>query len=399
MSTPDKEMVQKPKSNTSMWAAVGIVLIVIILVVVAFEAGWIGKSSPSSTTPPATMACVVPSGQTVSGAGSTFVYPLMFQWQSSYTTSTIDYNSVGSGTGITDLAATSVNFAATDAPLSATQRATLPAAATSIVTMPESAGAVAMIYNVPDVTTLHFNGTVLAEIYLGTITNWNDSALVALNPGVTLPNQPITPVHRTDGSGTSFAFTHFLTLDSPTWASQVGFATSPVWPTGVGTGQSKSGGVATYVQTTPYTIGYVDLEYALGAGISFGEVQNPTGNFVLPSIATAGDALAAFTGTLPTATDASDWFNVSLENMPGNSSYPISTFTYLVSYQDLSAAFTTGFSADQANAMLSFWNWTIHEGQTYSAGLYYVPLPAPIVTADEAELAAFTWDGGAVPHC
>jgi phosphate transport system substrate-binding protein len=406
MSTPSStasgsgDTISRPKrSNTGMWAAVAVVLIVIILVVVAFEAGWIGTSgtSPNHSQPPSTGACTVPSGQTVTGAGSTFVYPLMYAWSTAYTASTITYSSVGSGTGISDLAASSVNFGASDAPISPAQQGTFPPAAQHIVEMPESAGAVAIIYNLAGVPTLKFTGSVLAQIYLGNITNWNSTELQSVNPGVMLPNAPIQVVHRSDGSGTSFAYTQFLSSASSYWSSHVGYATSVVWP--VGTGEKGNGGVSGFVSTTPDTIGYVDLTYALSNGIAYGSVQNPAGNFVLPSLNSTANALKDYTKTLPAATDQQDWYNVSIENQAGAQDYPISTFTYLMAYQDMSAGYGSKFSLQQADALLSFWNWTIHGGQAYSGQYYYVPLPQNIVTADEAELASFTYNGAAVAHC
>lgn len=397
--------------GTGMWVALAVILIVIIVVVVGFAAGWF--STKSSTPPPATctgascqqiqQVCDVNSGQmvnasstvapvSITGAGSTFVYPLMYTWTTTYTSSTVGYSSVGSGTGISDLGAKTVDFAASDAPLSPSQQATDPGA----IEMPESAGAVAIIYNLPGVPQLHFNGTVLADIYLGTITTWNDPAIAALNPTATLPSASIIVVHRNDGSGTSFAFTEYLSSQSSKWASTVGYETAPTWP--VGTGEKGSGGVAGYVQETTYTIGYVDLEYALENGISFGAVQNPAGNFIVPSLNSTANSIKDHTAVLPAATDVKDWYNVSIQNEPGANDYPISTFTYLMSYADLNDL-GSSFTSQQASAMISFWNWTIHQGQLDSGGLYYVPLPANIVTADQAELSSFTYNGAAVAHC
>ena len=394
----DSETIARPKrSNMGLWAVIGAVVVVILLVVVAYEAGWIGKSSttPDHTGPPG--ACTVPAGQSITGAGSTFVYPLMYQWETSYTASAVTYSSVGSGTGISDLAAGTVDFGASDAPISPAQQATFPAAATHVVEMPESAGAVAIIYNLAGVPTLKFDGPTLAAIYLGTITNWNSSELAALNPGVALPNATIQVVHRSDGSGTSFAFTEYLSAESATWKSSVGYATSVPWP--VGTGAKGSGGVSTFVQTTADAIGYVDLEYALANSITYGSVKNPSGASVLPSLNSTANALKDFTGSFPAPTDQAGWYNVSIENMPGAGDYPIATLTYLLAYQDMSAGYGGKLTASEANAVVSFWNWTIHAGQSYSATLYYVPLPANIVAADEAELAAFAYNGAAVPHC
>lgn len=408
MSTPEDKIVQKPKSNAAMYAVVAIVLIIIIVAVIGWQAGWFKTNSNNNNNNGGTTAACSyassgdptgagsPTGQSLTGAGSTFVYPLMYTWTVEYSAASVAYSSIGSGSGITELGSKTIDFAASDAPLSPAQQVTDP----NVIQMPESAGAVSIIYNLPGVTApVNFNGTILANIYLGTVTMWNDPSLVAINPGVSLPAQTIGVVHRSDGSGTTFAFTHYLALESKTWNTSVGFATSVSWP--VGTGAKGSGSVATTVQQTAYTIGYVDLEYALANGIGYGKVLDPAGNYVLPSLNSTQNALKDHTGALPGPTDAKDWYNVSIQNEPGANDYPISTFTYLMAYQEMTTLSTTAvpFTQSQSQAMLTFWNWTIHAGQAYSGTLYYVPLPANIVVADQAELAAFTYNGAAISHC
>jgi phosphate transport system substrate-binding protein len=395
MSTPDEKMVQKPSNRAGIWVAVAVVLIVVILVVVGFSAGWFGsKSTPANTTPPPPGVCVPPSSQSLVGAGSTFVFPLMFTWETSYTASSINYESVGSGAGITQLAAKTVDYGASDAPLSPAQQAT----ASGVITIPETAGAVSIIYNLPGIDVpLKFNGTALAEIYMGTLTNWNNSVLQALNPGVILPNLSIIVVFRSDGSGTSFAYSEYLSKESSSWASAVGFSTTPKFP--VGTGEKGSAGVSGYVRGTTGTIGYVDLEYALSNGISFGEVQNPAGQYILPTLNSTAAAVKDGAGSLPAGNNTPAWYNVSLLNEPGAADYPISTFSYLLIYQSLDGAYGSSYSLQKAEGLLNFVNWTITTGQSYSGQLYYVPLPANVVAADQASLKLFTYSGAAVPLC
>lgn len=396
MSTPDEKIVQKPSRGAGLWVAIAVVLIVVILVVVGVSAGWFGGKSNSNNNPvtPPGNACVPPASQSLEGAGSTFVFPLMFTWETSYTASTVNYAQVGSGAGITQLAAKTVDFGASDAPLSPAQQATAP----GVVTIPETAGAVSIIYNLPGIATpLKFDGAALADIYLGNLTNWNNSVLQTLNPGVVLPNANIEVVSRSDGSGTSFAFSEYLSKESPYWASNIGFSTTPKFP--VGAFAKGSAGVSGYVRGTTDSIGYVDLEYALSNGISFGEVENPSGAFILPSLNSTAAAVKDGAGSLPVGSNASAWYNVSLLNEPGAGDYPISTFSYLLIYQSIDGAYGSSYGQAKAEGLLNFVNWTITTGQTYSGQLYYVPLPANVVSDDQTSLKLFTYGGAAVPLC
>lgn len=379
-----------------MYAAIAVVIVVVLVVVVAWQAGWFkansNGSNPGGSKPG---ACTPPSSATVTGAGSTFVAPLMNTWQTDYTHSQVQYGSVGSGAGITDLTTKTVDFGASDAPMSPAQQAPLPG---KVVTMPESAGAVSIIYNLPGVgAKLNFTGAMLASIYLGNITTWNDPVIQAANPNVSLPSNAIVVVHRSDGSGTSFAFSSYLTLSSSYWSAHVGRSTSPTWPVGVG--EKGSGGVAGFVQGTTYTIGYVDLSYSLANGIQYGAVKNPSGFNIVPSVADSQSALKDFTGTLPVGDNLQDWYNVSLLNMPGAGDYPITTFTYLMVYESLDTVYGSAMTLNVAENLVNFLNWTITYGQAYSAVLYYVPLPANVVAADQASLALIQYGGAAVPIC
>jgi phosphate transport system substrate-binding protein len=395
MSTPDEKIVQKPSgSRTGMYAVVGVVVIVIVLVLAAYGAGWL---KPKSTPPAATTTgCTLPAVTTIAGAGSTFVQSLQATWTASYLGGTAaTYDAVGSGAGITDLTEKTVDFGASDAPLSPAQRAALPG---PVVTIPETAGGVAIIYNVPGVATLNFSGPVLAEAFMGNITMWNDPAIAALNPKVTLPDQAIQIVHRSDGSGTSFAFSDFLSKSSGTWATLYGKSTSPAFP--VGSGQHGSSGVGSYVQENQWTLGYIDLSYALSNGLTFGRVVNPTGTAILPTLADTASAVADGAGSLPAGT-APDWFNVSLINEAGATDYPITTFSYLMVYQALDTVYGSAYNLQKAENLVDFLNWTVSAtlGQSYSGELYYVPLPAAVLAEDQKTIASITYSGAAIPIC
>ncbi len=379
---------KRQTSRTGMYAVVAIVVIVVVVLAAGYYAGWFKGTSTSSS--PGTSA--PPSGGTIKGAGSTLVYPLMFQWETVYGGGTaVNYESVGSGAGITDISQKTVDFGASDAPLDHAQVVGLAGTA---LTIPESAGGVVPIYNLAGVPTLNFNGTILANIYLGAITDWNNTALQAINPGVTLPNATIQVVYRADGSGTTFIWTSYLSAESTSWSTTYGKGTSVTFP--VGTGQAKNAGVAGYVQKTPDTIGYVDLNYALNGGIAFGKVANPAGKYILASVNNTASALKDANPTIPTGTG--DWFNVSVLNAAGAGDYPITSLTYVFVYQDLSGTYGGSYTLTEAETLVDFLYWVVTTGQSYSAQLYYVPLPANIVAADEVSIASITYNGNAVPN-
>jgi phosphate transport system substrate-binding protein len=369
-----------------------------VLMLVGIHQGFATTAAPAlikgsfTLNPEATRAgCSPPPTVGLTGAGSTLVYPLMSQWATVYAGGTsVSYLSVGSGAGIADITAKTADFGATDAPLNPAERAAAP----GLLTVPESAGGVVPIYNVPGVPILNFTGAVLAGVYLGTITNWNNSALQAINPGVTLPNATIQVVYRSDGSGTTFIWTSYLSADNTTWSSTVGKGISVAFPTG--TGEPKESGMASYVQATPYTIGYADLSIALTDVLSFGAVQNPAGHFILATVNNTASALHDANPTLPSGDG--DWYNVSVLNAPGTYDYPITSLTYVLVYQDLSAAYST-YNLTKAENLATFLWWIVTTGQSYSAQLYFVPLPQSIVLHDEATIETMTFNGSPVPVC
>ena len=309
---------------------------------------------------------VAAQNQQINGAGATFPYPIYSKWFAEYNklhpTVQINYQSIGSGGGIRQVTNQTVFFGATDGPMTPDQ---MQAAPSRILHFPTVLGAVVPVYNIPGFKgELKFSGQVLADIFLGKITKWNDPALVKLNPGANLPGTDVTVVHRSDGSGTSYIFVDYLAKLSPEWKSKVGVATSVNWPTGVG-GKGNEG-VAGLVTQTPGSIGYVELIYALQNKIGYGTVQNMAGEFVSASVESVTAAAAAATTQMPPD------FRVSITNAPGKGVYPISSFTWMLFYGDPK-------DKQQAKVMVDFMKWALTDGQKFADGLGYAPLPANVV--------------------
>jgi len=302
----------------------------------------------------------------IDGAGATFPYPIYSKWFSEYNKIhpdvQINYQSIGSGGGIRQLSSQTVFFGATDGPMTSEQ---LQAAPGKVLHFPTVLGGVVPIYNIPEVDAeLKFSGQVLADIFLGKITKWNDAAIAKENPDATLPPSDITVVHRADGSGTSYIFCDYLAKVSPEWKSRVGVATSVNWPVGVG-GKGNEG-VAGLVKQSPGSIGYVELIYALQNKIAYGAVRNYDGNFVRASLETVSEAAASAADKMPAD------FRVSITNAPGKNAYPISSFTWLLLYQ-------SPRDKGKAKTMVDFVKWALNEGQKYAADLGYAPLPETVV--------------------
>lgn len=330
----------------------------------------------------------------ITGAGSTFVFPLMDTWRVQYNSLhsniKLNYQSIGSGAGIKLLTQKTVDFAASDAPLQPSEQAAAP----GTVTIPESIGGITISYNLPGIDKgMKLTGPVIARIFMGNITMWNDPAIANLNPGMNLPAQKILIAHRADGSGTTYAFTDYLSKVYPQWKTAVGQGKVVPWP--AGTGAQGNSGVAGIVKSTPYACGYVELAYAYQNNMTYAFVQNADGNaFVEPTIASvAADAAAAST-SLP-APDG-DWSKVSIVNQPGVNSYPISTLTYIFAFKDMSHI--SGETQDKVQEVKNFLTWIIHDGQQYASPLLYVPLPNAIVTADDQAISEIQFGGSAVPE-
>ena len=308
---------------------------------------------------------------TINGAGATFPFPLIDTWRVEYQTVkpevSINYQSIGSGGGIKQFTEKTVDFGATDAPLTIEEAQRAPGA----VHIPETIGSVVAAYNLP-VEGLKLTGPILADIYLGKITKWNDPKIQSINSGMSLPAEDIVVVQRSDGSGTTFVWTDYLSNVSSTFEQQIGKGKSVQWPVGVGAPGNE--GVANSINTTPNAIGYVELAYATTTGMKHAAIQNQAGNFIPASISSTEAAVAAYAPSLPTGDQP--WTNVTLVNAPGADSYPIASFSYLLLYKELT---TNPSLKDQNKAqnLVDFINWAVTDGQQFAPDLAYVPLPDP----------------------
>ena len=313
----------------------------------------------------------------LNGAGATFPYPIYSKWFDLYTqvdpSVRFNYQSIGSGGGIKQITEQTVDFGASDGPLSDEQ---LQAAPGHLLHFPTVMGAVVITYNVEGLKTgLQLTPQVIADIYLGKITKWNDPALAALNPGVALPAKDMVVAHRADGSGTTYIFTRFLSEISPEWKEKVGNSTSVNWP--VGLGGKGNEGVSGIVKQTPDSIGYVELIYALSNHLPFADVKNQAGNFVKPSLESVTAAAAGYASRMPAD------FRVVITNAPGKDAYPISGMTWLLVYQKQK-------SPEKGKKLVEFIDWMLHKGQTYTTSLDYAPLPEAVVTKELQQLRTVT---------
>ncbi|MFY9799024.1 MAG: phosphate ABC transporter substrate-binding protein PstS [Candidatus Nitrosopolaris sp.] len=328
---------------------------------------------------------------TLNGAGATFPFPLIDTWRVAYQKVhpdvNINYQSIGSGGGVKQFTAKTVDFGASDAPLTAEERQAAPGA----VQIPETIGSVAVAYNIPGIPTktLKFTGPVLADIFQGKITKWNDPQINALNPGENLPDANIVVVHRSDGSGTTYVWTSYLSDASPSWNQTVGASKSVPWPTGIGALGNE--GVANAIKGSPNTIGYIELNYALTTGIPYALIKNSAGKFIAPSLDSTQEAVSnsPIAKSLP-AGDHS-WTKVHMLNSPGSNTYPIATFTYLLLPKDLST--NPDLDQTKAKALVDFISWAITDGQKAAAQLGYVPLPAVVVKHNQDTLKSLTFKG------
>lgn len=309
----------------------------------------------------------------ITGAGSSFVYPVMSKWSAAYAEKTgnhLNYQSVGSGAGIAQIKEGTIDFGASDAPLKAEDLQKY-----GLGQFPIVVGGIVPVVNIAGVKAgeMKLDGTTLADIFLGKINNWNDPKIAALNAGMHLPAGKITVVHRSDGSGTSFNFTNYLSKVNPTWASQVKFGTAVEWPTGVG-GKGNEG-VSQYVKQIKGSIGYVEYAYAVKNKISWVDLKNATGNVVAPSADTF--AAAAATADWASAKD----FNLIMTNAPGAKAWPITATTWMIMYKKPRNPGNTKVAFD-------FFKWSLENGQKDAAALDYVPLPTALVSKIEAYWAS-----------
>jgi phosphate transport system substrate-binding protein len=317
--------------------------------------------------------------KTILGAGSTFIYPLFSKIFTEYNTKTgiqVNYQSIGSGGGILQLTNKTVDFGASDAPLNDDQTTKIGA---PVLHIPQAAGAVVLTYNLPGITAnIKLTPDVIADIFLGKITTWNDSRIVALNKGITMPGFPILVAHRSDGSGTTNIFTNYLSKVSPDWSSKVGSGTAVNWP--VGLGGKGNEGVTGVVKQTPGGIGYVELIYALQNKMPYAQVQNKSGKFILPSLQSVS---AASNITLP------DDAKVFITNTDAKDGYPISGFTWVIIYKEQNY---NNRSAEKAQNLLKLLWWNIHDGQQFAMGLNYAPLSKQAQSVAEKILKSATYN-------
>jgi phosphate transport system substrate-binding protein len=333
------------------------------------------KNTLLRTTVLAVAASTALPAETINAAGATFPAPIYQKWFEDYRKAhpdvQINYQSVGSGAGIQQLTQGTVDFGASDMPMTDEQIAKITKF--KVLHFPTVLGGVVPVYNITGVTAeLKFTGDTLAGIFLGNIKKWNEPAIKKDNPGVNLPNEDITVVHRSDGSGTSFVWTDFLSKASPNWKSKVGSSTSVNWP--IGLGGKGNEGVAGLVKQTPNSIGYVELIYAVQNKMGYGQVRNAAGTFVKADFNTVSEAAAGAAKNMP------DDFRVSITNAPGKSAYPISTFTWLLIPNKLDGA--------KRAAITGFLKWMLTTGQQDAQGMSYAPLPKPVVAKEEKQITS-----------
>jgi len=354
----------KLKSLTSSFLAVAV-----MLVFTAFSTAKPAKDGDKSSSKSSKTEKSAGKVSQLMGAGSTFAYPIYTKMFSVYHKQTgleVNYQGIGSGGGIRQLESKIIDFGGSDAPLSDKDEKNAPA---YIVHIPTCLGAVSLSYNLPGKPKLRFTSKVLADIFLGKITKWNDSRIKALNPGVNLPNMRITVAHRSDGSGTTFIFSNYLSKVSPAWSNKVGYGKSLDWP--VGLGGKGNPGVAGIIKNTPGSIGYVELIYALQNNMPVAEMKNKSGNYIKPTLEST--SLAA---NIKMPADA----RAIITNTDTKNGYPISGFTWVLLYKQQKY---NGRSKARAKALVKLIWWMIHSGQKYTKPLNYAPLPKAAVKVAE----------------
>lgn len=376
MDGPSEKVVMPHKGGRTSLIVVAVIVAAAVVIAGAFATGMLSLGSDKESV-------------TVTGAGATFPMPLILKWADQYYNETdgkvkIVYGGGGSGAGITQIKEKTVEFAGTDAPLSATESTEY-----SLVHIPETLGAVVIAYNLPGVATLKLDGPTLAKVFMKNITKWNDAQIADLNPGVSLPDNDIQTVVRSDSSGTTFVFTGYLAIVSETFGSVYGQAKSLTWPSAIGA--SGNPGVTSTVKSTQYSIGYIELSYAMQNDVSYAQLKNHDGNFVSASLASTSAAAEAAGALLPSGDG--DWSHVHILDAPGAESYPIASFTYILVYKELYND-ATKMNKTAAEALIDFLWWIVHDdGQSYSDDLYYAPLPASVVSLNEETLRSLTYRG------
>jgi phosphate transport system substrate-binding protein len=378
----------------------------IMLMMPYFGATTQGIKAYGQITPPSQLQEQQQGGQaiTINGAGATFPFPLIDTWRVEYQSVnpsvSINYQSIGSGGGVRQFTERTVDFGASDAPLTEEEMQAL--SSSTPVHIPETIGSVVAAYNIPGIDKgVKLTGPVLADIFAGKITRWDDTRIKELNPELPLPSADIVTVHRSDGSGTTFIWTSYLSQVSPEWNQTVGAGKSVQWT--VGLGAQGNEGVSNTILSTPNSIGYVELTYALTTDMDYASLMNRAGNFVEPTVnstlaavqaAIIMNSTASTNGTSSAAIGLpggdQSWTHVSLLDAPGTDSYPIASFSYLLLYKEMS---TNINNMEKAQALAQFVNWAITDGQQFASPLHYVPLPESVVQHNQQTLRSLTFNG------
>jgi phosphate transport system substrate-binding protein len=400
---------QRNSVNASLTAAAAASIVAIMLMIPYFVAGTEERiNAYGQITPPSQLQEEQQQGGgqaiTINGAGATFPFPLIDTWRVEYQSVNpsinINYQSIGSGGGVRQFTERTVDFGASDAPLTEEELQAL--SSSTPVHIPETIGSVVAAYNIAGTDKgMKLTGPVLADIFAGKITRWDDPRIRELNPDLPLPSADIVVVHRSDGSGTTFIWTSYLSQVSPEWNQTVGAGKSVQWT--VGLGAQGNEGVSGTIQSTPNSIGYVELTYALTTDMDYASLMNSAGNFVEPTLdstqAAAQAAIIMNSTSTANSTSGSavslpsgdqSWTHVTLLDAPGPDSYPIASFSYFLLYKELS---TNIDSMEKARALAEFVNWAITDGQQFASPLHYVPLPDSIVQHNQQTLRSLTFNG------
>jgi len=397
----ERPVVRRRRGRAGMYAAIGVVVIAVVVLAVGFSTSWYGLQSSSKSSSGCTK------GVTLQGDGAQLVAPLMGVWTSTYSSQTgnqVNFPASGSGTGLTHFTSSSIDFAVTDDPLTPAERTAMPG---QPLTLPFVGGALTIIYNLPGVPGhLNLTGALLADIYNGNVTLWNDPAIEAINPGVNLPAATIYTVHRADAAGTTYVLSDFLSQSSAYWASHVGKGISISFPPAPKqTAEKGNALMISTVTANPDSIGYSDLTDVLTSASppQYAAIQNPAEHYIVPTIANTVSAIVdKVQSLLKVPASAGDWFNVSMVKANGSSDYPIATFIYMFVYQQTEKGFSPSLAKSQV--LVQWLHWTLTTGQglaneSQPTQLYYAPLPASILAVDNAGIQTMTFNGAAIPAC
>ncbi len=355
-----------------------------VAAMVALAACGGGDSSSQGAAGDSSVAAASGGGASITGAGSSFAYPIYSKWAYEYEQekrTKVNYQSVGSGAGIRQFSEGTVDFGGTDAPM--TDEELAKAKCHDVMQIPTVLGAVAVTYNLPELQQpVKLDGDVLSQIFMGRITKWNDPKIQALNPGMKLPGQDVLVVHRSDGSGTTFIFTDYLSAVSQAWKNGPGRGKDVSWP--VGLGGKGNEGVAGQVKQVPGAVGYVELAYATQNNLPYASLQNQSDNYVLPSLEGATAAAAGVAQGLPANTD----FRISVVNAPGAQAYPIASFTWMLVCKNQP-------DSPKGHELIDFVQWGVTQGQQYAPALQYAPLPDALVSVIQSRIGQVTYGAAA----